>query len=146
MKPIDYKKRLEALADFLVTVPASKFDFNRYATGLNLGKPDCGTVGCALGWATTMSKFRRLGLRLKKHSRAAEWLHIASPCIIHTQLEDLEVATDLFGMSEADAKYVFLPRMLHHNWPHLKRSPDEEATPKQVAAHIRYFIKETYTP
>ncbi len=60
--------RLLLLADFLETVPPERFDMARW-TGVDwAGKSDlsCGTAACAMGWATTIPQFRKLGLKLNK--------------------------------------------------------------------------------
>lgn len=58
--------RLEALAAFLDTIPPDKFNYSEWVDRDWKGKPDlsCGTKACALGWATTMPEFRKLGLHL----------------------------------------------------------------------------------
>lgn len=62
------QKRILKLADFVEKLPPERFDFtlfsNRHGTP-SLGHA-CGTVGCALGWATAMPLFRRLGLRFNR--------------------------------------------------------------------------------
>ena len=47
------KIRLAKLADFLETVPEDKFNMDVWAyLGNKTSLGDCGTAGCALGWAT----------------------------------------------------------------------------------------------
>lgn len=57
-------RRLETLATFLETeVPRKFFDmalFGNVDPGQKFG--GCGTVGCALGWATAIPSFRKAGL------------------------------------------------------------------------------------
>ncbi|WP_230684392.1 hypothetical protein, partial [Streptococcus pneumoniae] len=62
MKSHVSKNRLNLLADFLDTLPRKKFDFSRFGNGDLRLEPSCKAAGCALGWATTIPQFRRLGL------------------------------------------------------------------------------------
>lgn len=61
-------RRLLKLAQFLKTVPAERFNMGVWVGDDWKGDPDlsCGTSACALGWATVIPEFRRLGLRLVK--------------------------------------------------------------------------------
>lgn len=136
MKPYVYKKRLEALADFLVTVSPKKFDFSQFASATNLGEPNCGTVGCALGWACTMPKFQNLGLRLAQTDERT-----IEPILPDADLEGWTVAMYLFDLTTEDAQYLFIPMYRH---PELGFGEARSATPKQVAEHIREFIKVRY--
>lgn len=55
------RKRLLKLADFIVDqVPAKKFEMGLYGWSLALSVDECGTAGCAIGWATVL--FRKLGV------------------------------------------------------------------------------------
>lgn len=60
------KRRLLKLAALLDVVPADKFYMGSWAiTSAPIGKePTCATKACALGWATTIPEFKKLGLRL----------------------------------------------------------------------------------
>lgn len=58
----EHRDRLAALADLLETVPDDRFDMSWFHSRLGNGSPEgvaelrdeCGTAGCALGWATTL--------------------------------------------------------------------------------------------
>lgn len=65
-------RRLEILADWLEKVPPERFDLSCWIVqptprdllrGPSLDQ-NCGTVACALGWATACPAFRKIGLRL----------------------------------------------------------------------------------
>lgn len=69
------KERLNKLADFLDTVPEAKFDletwrvnaqgreaFDESTDNDHLLNLDCGTRGCAVGWACAMPEFQAQGL------------------------------------------------------------------------------------
>ena len=60
---------LRTLLAFVETVPEDQLNMNlilaESSLGAGRGTIDCGTVGCAIGWATTMPEFRALGLEWK---------------------------------------------------------------------------------
>ena len=141
VKPYVAKDRLNALADFLDTVPKKSFNFSIFADG-NLN--ECGTTGCALGWATTMTRFKRIGLELAMESDAM--LRQISERKVILQKDGKKIAQHfgtaehLFGISEHEAYGLFAPES-SCDWQPTGLSPEEDATPKQVAKNIRKFIK-----
>ena len=58
-----HARRLLKLAKFLKTIPDEKFDIGIWKT-----ERKCGTVCCAVGWATNIPEFNRLGLISIKHN------------------------------------------------------------------------------
>lgn len=116
-------RRLLKLADKLDTVPRKQFDYSAWVGDDWKGAPDlsCGTTACALGWATTIPSFRRLGLKLN-----TDWNEVTMG-----EYRNFYAAALLFELSERDAMYLFAP------------GPSEvDATPKQVAKKIRQFVKD----
>lgn len=142
-----FKRRLLKLADHLDDVPRNKFDYNSYVGEDWGGKANlsCGTTACALGWATTIPSFRRLGLYLNdnfdvdiKNYNGLNSDMWGSPAI---------AASIIFGLKENEFEYLFIPRDrdLNRTPPEFKGiKPGENATPKQVAKHIRQFVKRKY--
>ena len=149
MRPSDYKKRLLALADFLDRLPAKRFqynywfhnditnpDTNPYPDGgpINALKHFCGTTACALGWATTMPRFRRLGLH---------WQHLTPRIPDNDNV--FGSAAVIFGISSHEAMYLFSPNYPAYAAYGLERkglpesSPGAEASAKEVARHLRTF-------
>lgn len=62
-------KRLLLLADFLLTVPDSRFCLQSWIATVDGEKIDfnsCGTVACAIGWATTIRSFNEEGFVLRE--------------------------------------------------------------------------------
>src|ERR1700761_6458139 len=60
------KDRLLKLADFLEhSVPQARFNMTFFADG-DLAH-DCGTAGCAAGWATQIPEFQAEGFHLEMH-------------------------------------------------------------------------------
>lgn len=128
------KRRLLKLAAFLEKLPPERFDYDRWVGNDWLGEPDlsCGTAACALGWATTIPEFRRLGLRL---SRCGE-PHCG-------RLYDHAAATEIFGVTENEAAFLFIPdRFAPREWLKWRSnwSPNPDASAKMVARHIRWFV------
>jgi len=118
-------RRLLKLAAFLRTVKPSRFNYNHWVGDDWKGDPklSCGTSACALGWATTMPLFRRLGLYLTPGMQPRLGRSTAGP---------FAAARVLFRLRPADSYDLFLP----------SSDAEENATPKQVAKKIEAFVKE----
>jgi hypothetical protein len=124
-------KRLLKLADFLETVPRKRFDFTKWV-GLDWkGKADlsCGTSACAIGWATTIPSFRKLGLKLS--------LNDAGGTPVFNGDFGSDAVAHFFDISILDAEFLFFP---------LYNDLGDKATPKQVAKHIREFVAQETKP
>ena len=134
-----HKRRLLKLADFLDTVPPKRFDFRYWVGSTWKGKEDlsCGTTACALGWATTMPIFRRLGLRLMRSATQD------GSVVLQRNGEDLIASPELaaryvFGLDRSSFRRLFIPTSIF-----TVLSSDQlpgDATAKQVARHIRTFV------
>jgi hypothetical protein len=111
------KRRLLKLADFLETVPRKRLDMSIFATG---DLRECGTSGCALGWATQIPSFRRAGLYLDETSPRLR----GRPRIV----DPFQVAREFFDLSAYDAADLFTPNY------------DGSDTPKEVAKRFRKFV------
>lgn len=127
-----YNKRLLKLADFLEALPRKRFVYNYWVGPDWRGDKEfsCGTTACALGWATTMPAFRRLGLRMGMD---------AYPYLTtDTRLGASSVIEKVFG---SGAEPLFYPGM----WDSVLNadSPLHTATPKQVAKFIRKHVAAT---
>lgn len=122
-------RRLLKLAAYLATIPGRRFDYWKWVGQDWKGKPDlsCGTRACALGWATTMPEFRRLGLSMVKEEPSPN----GRPTLRgHPNLYPVNVAALLFGISLEEATYLFIPR-----------GEELNATPLYVARKIERFVK-----
>ena len=141
MKPHVSKNRLNALADFLDTLPPKKFDFSKFASGTDLkNTTECKTVGCALGWACTMPRFRKAGLSLFKRSNSWDHIYVALKSGDSIKL-DFDAGAELFGVGIDESMILFHPESVEFINGKKLISPGYQATSKQVAAHIRKFIK-----
>jgi hypothetical protein len=125
-------KDLEAVADLLCKLPRKRFDYARWV-GVGMeweGKPDLsrGTTACALGWATKIPRFRRRGLRL---SGVGSWGYVMPRT--DSGNSGLLAGAEFFKISYEESRYLFSP---------VDSGLSSGATPKQVAKHIRKFIKE----
>lgn len=149
-----YKRRLLKLADYLSKLPKEKFDYSHWAGSNWGGKANlsCGTSACALGHSTTIPSFRKLGLRL---FRADEY-HKPFVSMIgfkpknsydfgdYSYQSAQNAGAKVFGLNDQEFRYVFIPNARYDmsgNWPD---APSSEATAKQVAKHIRAFVKAKY--
>jgi hypothetical protein len=136
-----YRKRLLVLADFLKTVPKKRFDFKHWV-GLDwAGDPKltCGTTACALGWATTIPMFKRLGMYLGKAENYVE----VGICLKGIGVDEdhfEEIGMKIFGLRNEEMHLLFVPRMMGGN----ESSLGSDATAKDVARHIRKFVKVRY--
>lgn len=132
--------RLLKLAKFLARLPPERFDYSRWVGADWKGKQDlsCGTSGCALGWASTMPAFRRLGLHLRPLVRGldAEWSipEWGQPRVGRSKGQYAGRA--IFGRG---ADVLFLPDTYIPTGDFY--TPGMNAPPKSVAACIRKFVK-----
>lgn len=147
-----YEQRLLKLAAHLDKVRPSRFDFARWAGDDWKGKANlsCGTTACALGLATTIPSFRRLGLRLFRRDGGfgKPWVGLTSDT---SERSAYNAAGHVFGVSAEEFEFLFLPNgQQEHTYAedqeqkYGRTAPESKATPKEVAAHIRYFVKRKY--
>jgi hypothetical protein len=125
--------RLLKLADFLDTLPRERFDYSTWVGMDWKGAQNlsCGTKACALGWAATIPEFRRLGLRLSPYREVIN---------VKTGAEHSNAAAQhTFGLTESEARLLFEGVDMTEGEYHIVLR--SEATPKQVATHIRRFVK-----
>ncbi len=148
------RRRLLVLADFLETLPPERFDYGRWAGESWKGKPDlsCGTTACALGWATTIPEFRKLGLRLYRKP-GAEWTEVVLGKLKDIKIQYMEhpMGTDaaeaVFGLDYYESRYLFMPGSRLYDPDDemydlgLPTGPGERAKAKAVAKHIRRFVR-----
>jgi hypothetical protein len=130
-------RRLLKLADFLYELPRKRFEYSAWVGDDWKGKSDlsCGTTACALGWATTMPYFRKLGLRLSKGGLVVMATGTAGLRYFGGSLRSAE---SVFLVTLEEARLLFAPLEEHHTDG---LCPDPyNATPKQVAKHIRRFV------
>lgn len=122
------KRRLLKLAEFLETVPRDRFDYSKWASSEWGGKKDlsCGTTACALGWATAMPMFQKIGLKLTRDEDGYVFV------VDSSGREGFKAAEAAFDVTWQASAYLFDPYYsklgLH-------------ASPKAVAAHIRAFVE-----
>ena len=126
-------RRLLKLANFLEQLSRERFDYAHWVGGDWKGAIDlsCGTTACAGGWATTMPEFRRLGLFLNRFHDVA--------LVGRTDHDPIYALSTVFKITDNQAFFLFSPgaEISQFAWV----APSNTATPKQVAAHIRRFIR-----
>ena len=137
-----YKRRLLKLASFLDALPPEKFNYRRWTynpktrEGISLDDLNvCGTTACALGWATSIKEFKDLGLSLD-----TTWYH---PCLISGG-DKYAAGNKIFGLDTYEFEYLFYPCNPSLDHGNLPDAPLGNATAKEVAEHIRNFIKYKY--
>ena len=125
---------LTELADFLDTLPPERFDYGRWVGEGWKGDRDlsCDATACAGGHATTLSSFRKARLYLVQ---APGW---RPPGIVACMTDDgpifgIDAMAHVLGIDYVDAAYLFVPAPYGS-------SPDRDATPAEVAAHIRRWL------
>lgn len=140
-----YRNRLRRLAKFLLALDPKLFDFGVWVDSKTWkGREDlsCGTTACALGWAAAMPEFRALGVKLVPRLDVAD-----SPFVIDgTESDYTEVAWELFDLTRDEAEYIFTPNCpLYQEGfgevTDMPRSPNWQASSKDVAQHILRFVK-----
>jgi hypothetical protein len=150
-KDIVYKKRLLKLADFLDELPPKRFDFTQWVDEDWKGKPDlsCGTKACALGWATTIPSFRRLGMNLGHH------IDVYGGVVNYVRLggsRDLcdgpfKAAKKVFGLATYEEfEFLFVPDSACELGDREYYNSGGGAKPKTVAKDIRRFVAKKYAP
>lgn len=132
-------ERLLRLAEFLEALPPKRFDYCKWVGTDWLGDAElsCGTTACALGWATTMPEFRKLGLRLETESFA--WVSNNRRGVVvdmKNERRGSDAAMRVFALTHHEACFLFLPEYYYMK----KTSPGRGARPKTVAKHIRRFV------
>lgn len=142
MDMLESNRLLLLLSDFLEAVPPQKFYFGLFS-GLNsAGEPDvCGTTGCAIGLASTMPEFKALGLTLK----SSMWGNDAIPCVGNKEYSD--AIAEVLGISVAEADLLFYPMEEQEAYYEDDEEPilyasHQDATPAQVAQHLREFVRD----
>lgn len=112
------KDRLLKLSEFLATKTFSESE--RFSLVDWYNKDECGTVGCAIGWATTL--FNNEGFTLS---------HGGNPMYEH--YFDWAAVCKFFNINSCCAEYLFLRK---------EYSRENINNPLAVAARIREFVKE----
>ncbi len=126
-----HKKRLLFLADFLDKLPPDRFDYETWVGPDWQGHQDlsCGTRACALGWAATLPRFRRLGLRL------AMWDDGSLKGIVKLKNDNDPTA---YGSPAAAAQAIFGDESKNLFFP---TEEERDYTPREVAQKIRRFVE-----
>lgn len=131
-------ERLTKLAEFLEGVPPEHFDMRIWGTDA-----ECGTSGCAIGWACQVPEFKDAGLALVQTARPSRMF---APAIIGvTDISDpyfsaSDVIEDFFGL-DSDTQQEFVEKTFYYTG-----ADDEDVnyfapTPHQVAEVIRKMIE-----
>lgn len=130
--------RLEKLATFLETVDPARFDYTQWfsdsyseestCANLNPLEHKCGSLGCAMGWASTIPEFQALGLRS------------AGDTVYFNGRYGFGAAEKFFGLEYDEANFLFCPDVSSSSASFDWRSPGDDSTPAEVAGHIRSFL------
>jgi hypothetical protein len=158
-----YRGRLLSLADFLDNLPPERFDLKVWVGKTWRGDADisCGTTACALGWASAVPEFQKLGLVLTDAGHGGP---------IHPRIRDdeqvsfwdavLNATNFIFGLNEDETNMLFVPTD-DLNDEETSQEAEEQglmsedvegsdgrlsrrATPRRVARHIRSFVELKY--
>lgn len=140
-----YKNRLLKLADFLDNLLDEQFSFDRWVGNdwdqkANLS---CGTSACALGWATTIPLFRKLGLRLVANptyegKSGFKFVIALKDTVNPNNTSYRDACEKIFGVDKSEANFLFTPgSMLGSSNNYL----DDNASPAEVSDNIRRFIR-----
>lgn len=143
-----YVKRLLKLADFLQQLPPQKFNFSSFTQrgdkpmleALEARRSNCGTTACAIGWMPAV------------FPRTVCWIGVDKPGYelqvalrdgarkrdpfwgTRERLKNFDVAERFFGLSRKEVHTLFNP-------DENSDSLSSNATAKQVAAHIKRFVR-----
>ena len=171
-----YKNRLLLLADKLDQLPPGRFDYRRWVANDWDGSSkleSCGSMACALGWATTIPELQEAGLCLVKLNEYG-----TSTVCLQSELDDVlsekisstfcvdNACLEVFDLDDVETEYLFIPVSSHDTareddkyddegyalWcsnnycavEYGSESPDEHASAKEVSNHIRFFVEKKY--
>lgn len=154
------KDHLLLLADYLDELPANRFYYGTYATSnfdpanLGSGYHPCQSTACAIGHCASIPFFRKLGLTLTSRAlNVYDGVNVKTPRIVPeksklaagecatTQEMIEEVAEVIFGLTETEWLYLFVPKeMMDREERYIDQLP-ATASPRQVARHIRDFCR-----
>lgn len=154
----EYERLLLLIADKLdvvyATMSGKRFNFANWV-GLDwLGHEDlsCGTSACAIGWGSTIPEIRDLGLRIFQSE--SHFGTFSSIGILHpdgTTSRNIEDVAALFDLDMDEFDYLFVPadqqdeEMVDEcEAEYGSRTPNKDATAKEVADHIRSFVEHKY--
>lgn len=121
--------RLIFLANFLDTVPKSRFDLDSWRSTTNeisdrvFFSKECGTTACAVGWACALPQFQALGLKFRH----------TYPVLSRKGKPDKgswDAVEEFFDIGQEESAYLFLDT----------RYLESESGPSDVAARIRKFV------
>lgn len=93
------KMRLLQLADFLLALPAEKFNFNIVSNG-------CGSVGCAMGWTPVV--FPHLDIITNNYEYNRRDISMPTHNTIYVQ-GYRNVAQNIFNITHQDVYGLFVP-------------------------------------
>ena len=130
------KERLLKLADFLETVPPKRFEMDRFFGWVGKAiwetntfddlESDCGTDGCALGWATTIPEFKKAGFKaVKGQGPDSLWIEIQ-----YGSWTGFSAAEKFFGIDKRQCTNLFGGRY-----------DNRKTKPTTVAKQIRRLVE-----
>lgn len=96
---VESNRRLTVLAAKLRTVKPERFDYQTYANASEFSEENCGTSGCAAGWACLIPEFQNLGLSLD--------LCYISPAFGYKR--GFEALEEFFGLDIMESGHLFFP-------------------------------------
>lgn len=133
-----HKKRLLKLAAFLDKLPRKKFNFASWVSGVSPEHP-CGTAACAVGYCPVVfpKDWKYTKLKIDLVTFDGKELYTSKPALKGRSNDYPEyLAAKYFGISNEDAYGLFV------HGPDPLATPSYKITPKQIARHIRKFLKE----
>lgn len=137
-------KRLLKLADFLEKLPKEKFDYGVVVCGdgtLPNKELTCGSVGCAIGWTpVALPKAAEYCGKTKGYSQT--YYDVRPKGAVGRGWSHAQAGAEIFGIDRRDALALFTPGS---QWRINEEDLGSDATPKQVAALIRRFVKKNST-
>ena len=136
------RSMLLELADFLETLPSQRFNYGSWVGADWQGdkKLSCGTTACAGGWATTLDSFRNRGLQLYHAPQSSQPYVAAQSIAVDFMYGSSEAMAYVLDIPSEHAVYLFAPGMTSAEFGN--SSPDNHATAKEVAEHIRNYLQQ----
>jgi hypothetical protein len=134
--------RLLSLAKFLRKVPREQFDFGIWIESSDLKTPlslgACGTLGCALGWASAMPEFNALGLT--NDGLSLRYIPPGNKPGVHYRYD--VASYNIFGLSHGEYFKLFCEG---YKLPKVKNiTRDSRPGPRTIANSIAQYVFDHY--
>jgi len=140
-----FEERLLSLADFIEKLPPNQYRFET----LWKNETECGSVGCALGWASRVPLLRNIGVRGEMRRVEGRIVFMIRPKNGYKYMMPDTAAMKMFGLSQDECEDLFFGPLyvyvsVNNTW--LRTVDDvlakvQAGFPGSMAERLRQFVK-----